>query len=42
MKFLEEIGHIEHILKEYVKLHSSIDSQTNIIDNLFGHLGLDA
>jgi hypothetical protein len=41
MKFLEGIERIEHTLEEYMKLCSSIDSQTNVIDGLFGHLGLD-
>jgi hypothetical protein len=41
MKFLEGIEWIEHASEEYVKLCSSIDSQTNVIKNLFGHLSLD-
>jgi hypothetical protein len=41
MKFLEGIGWIKYTLEEYVKLCSSVDSQTNLIDSLFGHLGLD-
>jgi hypothetical protein len=42
MTFLEGIGWIEHMLEEYAKLLSSIDSHTNIIDSLFSHLvGLD-
>jgi hypothetical protein len=41
MKFLEGIGWIEHTLEEYTKLCSSIDSQTNVINGLFGHLGLN-
>jgi hypothetical protein len=41
MKFLEGIRQIEHTLEEYAKLHTYIDSQTNVIDNLFGHTGLD-
>jgi hypothetical protein len=38
---LEGIEWIEHTLEEYMTLLSSIDSQINVIDNLFGHLGLD-
>jgi hypothetical protein len=40
MKFLEGIGQIERMLED-VKLRSSIDSQTNIINSLFNHLGID-
>jgi hypothetical protein len=42
MKFLVGIRRIEHTLEEDVKLCSSIDSLTNVIENLFGDLGLDA
>jgi hypothetical protein len=41
MKFLEGVRRIKHMLEEYAKLRSSIDSHTNVIDSLFRHLGLD-
>jgi hypothetical protein len=41
MKFLEGIRRIELTLEGYVKLLSSINSQTNIIDSLFSHLAFD-
>jgi hypothetical protein len=40
-EILEGIRQIKYTLQEYAKLCSTINSQTNVIDSLVGHLGFD-